>query len=658
MTDLKNSIDLEAPEFAEIRTANHSLGYEEVGRDETTRFENIHTEIFESSNAGSIAVANEIATLITEKQGQGEPCVLGLATGSSPIKVYQELVRLHEEEGLSFNNVVTFNLDEYYGLEKTDVQSYHYFMHQHLFDHVDIPKENVNIPDGTLNLDDVSDYCYQYDEKIDSFGGLDFQLLGIGRTGHIGFNEPGSHKNSMTRMVVLDHLTRSDAASEFRGIENVPSKAITMGVKSIKSAKRIVIMAWGIKKAEIVGLAIEGAVTSDIPATYLQDQQGVTMILDQGSCLALKRFSTPWLVGPVTWSEQLKRKAVIWLSHQIKKTILKLTDHDYYAHGLADLVATEESGYKLNIKIHNYFQKTITGWPGGKENESSHPERKDSPSKRVILFSPHPDDDVISMGGTFMRLVEQGHDVHVAYQTSGNFAVADKEALRFAEFTHDICQARGDSTHQSDQLIKYIRNKNEGEIDSVELRTLKGLIRKGEAIAGARYCGLKDGNIHFLNLPFYESGTKTKRPFDSNDIKITSDLIRDVKPHQIYAAGDLADPHGTHKTCFEILLASLESLKGTAFLDNCWFWLYSGAWDEWPIDKIDMAVPLSPGEVLKKRQAIFCHQSQKDGAVYQGDDLREFWQRAEERNANTASKYNLLGLTEYQAIEAFVRYHY
>jgi glucosamine-6-phosphate deaminase len=643
-----------------LSESTSNIGHQEVGRIELTRFEKMHVEVFASSDIASLAVANEIAELIKRKEASGETCVLGLATGSSPIKVYEELVRLHKSEGLSFKNVVTFNLDEYFPIQKISSQSYHYFMHEHLFDHVDIVPENVNIPDGSINIEDVYEYCLNYEAKIESRGGLDFQLLGIGRTGHIGFNEPGSHYNSSTRLVTLDYLTKADAASDFHGIDNVPKRAITMGIKTIKSAKRIILMAWGNKKAEIIKQTIEGNVDSTIPATFLQDHSGTTILLDEESCSELKRYKTPWLVEMVQWTEPLKRKAIVWLSQHLKKPILKLTDREYNDHGMSELLAINGSAYDINIQMHNRLQSTITGWPGGKPNadDSGRPERAKPARKRVILFSPHPDDDVISMGGTFLRLVEQGHDVHVAYQTSGNIAVADHDALRFAEFTSELNKVNNVSTIDTGKVIELLKNKNEDDIDPLSVRKIKGLIRRGEAIAGARYCGLKDENIHFLDMPFYETGKSKKNPIGDNDIEIIQNLIDEVKPHQIYSAGDLADPHGTHKVCLDAIFTAIERLKKKSYMNDCWVWLYRGAWHEWPIDEIEMAVPLSPDEVMKKRKAIFFHQSQKDGVMFQGEDTREFWQRAQHRNSETARLYNGLGLTEYEAIEAFVRYMY
>ncbi|EAR01052.1 glucosamine-6-phosphate deaminase [Maribacter sp. HTCC2170] len=631
-----------------------NIGYKPAGQFEETRFEKIHNVIFKDSNEGSIRVAQEIAELIKEKQAKNETCVLGLATGSSPIKVYEELVRMHKEDGLSFSNVVTFNLDEYLPMDKDNLQSYWYFMHEHLFNHVDIPAENINIPDGKIGSEDAIEYCLGYDQKIKKFGGLDFQLLGIGRTGHIGFNEPGSHYNSGTRIITLDHITRVDAAPAFLGIGNVPRKAITMGIATVRSAKRIVLLGWGNNKASIIKETVEGRVSSEVPATYLQEHGNVTFVLDNGAGSELTRNKTPWLVESCEWTKQLTAKAVVWLCEKTNKSILSLTDKDYNNNGMSDLLTLEDS-YDLNIRMFNKLQHTITGWPGGKPNadDSNRPERAEPAKKRVIIFSPHPDDDVISMGGTFDRLVEQGHDVHVAYQTSGNIAVSDSEALKFAEICNNM-----NPTKKSGKLIEDILDKGENAFDSVEVRELKGAIRRGESHAATRYLDLPDENVHFLDLPFYETGTIKKKNLSEDDITIMYDFINEIKPHQIYAAGDLADPHGTHKVCLDAVFESMKRLKPEPFMKDCWLWLYRGAWHEWDINDIEMAVPMSPGQVMKKRMAIFFHQSQKDGVMFQGDDAREFWMRVEERNRDTAQRYHALGLADYAAMEAFVRYKF
>jgi len=630
---------------------------------ESTKFEKIHSDVFEESSDAAKSVAHEIAALIRYKSGRNQKCILGLATGSSPIKVYEELVRMHKEEGLSFKNVICFNLDEYYGLGKEDVQSYVYFMHNHLFSHVDIQPENINIPDGTIPPDKVANYCAYYEDRIDALGGLDFQLLGIGRTGHIGFNEPGSKERSATRMVTLDYLTRVDNAFAFNSMGEVPKKAITMGVGTILKANRIVIMAWGLKKAEVVQKTVEGVVSADLPAAFLQRHGDVTFVMDTLAASDLTRFKTPWLVGDTDWTPEQSRKAVVWLSERLKKPILKLTDRDYNDNGMSELLGDRQA-YDVNISMFNYFQHTLTGWPGGKPkaDDTQRPERANPAKKRVIIFSPHPDDDVISMGGTFLRLIEQGHEVHVAYQTSGNIAVSDHEALAYAEFAQQFtAYLSGDKADEKsifDKSIKTLRGKKQYKTLPEDLRKIKALIRRGEAISACRYYGLTDDHVHHLDMPFYETGKVEKSPIGKQDVKLIKDLIEEVKPHQIYAAGDLADPHGTHKVCFDAIIMALEELKGQEVVKDCWLWLYRGAWHEYPIHEIEMAVPLSPDQLLRKREAIFRHQSQKDGVMFQGEDIREFWQRAEMRNQDTAAKYNDLGLAEYEAIEAFKRYQF
>ena len=632
------------------------IKYSEAGKFEDTRLEKIHNVIIGDSEKASIIVAHEIANLIKVKALQDKKCVLGLATGSSPIDVYEELVRLHKEEGLSFKNVITFNLDEYYPMKKENTQSYWHFMHVHLFNHVDILPENINIPSGTIKSDEIHQYCIDYDMKIKEVGGIDFQLLGIGRTGHIGFNEPGSHYNSGTRNITLDHITRVDASSAFLGIENVPRVAITMGISTIRKAKRIVLLAWGINKAVVVKKAIEGEITSEIPSSYLQNHDNVTFVLDEGAAQELTRIKTPWLVKPCVWTDPLTLKASVWLSQLKQKSILKLTDSDYNNNGMSNLLINHGSAYDLNIEMFNKLQHTITGWPGGKPkaDDTNRPERKNPSKKRIIIFSPHPDDDVISMGGTFDRLVEQGHEVHIAYQTSGNIAVSDSEAMKFAE----VAQVLNGGSSDAQKIIDDIKGKKEFDSDSVEVRKLKGLIRRKESIAATRYLGVPDAKVHFLNLPFYETGKIKKGKLGEGDIQIMNDMISTIKPHQIYAAGDLADPHGTHKVCLDALFVSLKELKNEKYMNDCWVWLYRGAWHEWEIHEIEMAVPMSPDQVKKKRQAIFYHQSQKDGVLFQGDDSREFWMRAEDRNKETAKKYNDLGLADYAALEAFRRYHF
>lgn len=632
---------------------------------EETRFEKVPVKVFSNQDEASVKIANRIAALIREKQAKGENAVLGLVTGSTPVKVYRELVRLHQEEGLSFKNVITFNLDEYYPMSPDTEQSRVNFMKKHFFDLIDINEENIHIPDGTISVEKIADYCLNYEEKISSYGGIDIQLLGIGRTGHIGFNEPGSAPNSGTRLVILNELTRRDASRDFGGKENTPTKAITMGVGTIFKAREIILLAWNETKAEIVKKAVEGEVSGEIPATYLQLSQNVEFILDKEAASLLTRFDHPWLVKDVEWTDELIKKAVTWLSMHLDKAILKLTDDDYNNNGMAQLVTEQGPAYNINIRIFNELQRTITGWPGGKPNvdDSNRPERAEPAKKRAILFSPHPDDDVISMGGTFIRLADHGHEIHVAYQTSGNTAVWDDEVLRYLEFVIDLQESIGNDASELKnkyaETIEIFKTKKPNQIDTELVRTIKGLIRKGEAIAGARFVGLPDKHIHFQNLPFYDRSKFSKDFSFEDDIVQTMELLDEIKPHQVFAAGDFADPHGTHKVCFDIILEALMRLRKTKeWTKDCWLWLYRGAWHEYPIHEIEMAVPLSPQEVNRKRLAIFKHQSQKDVPVFPGDDPREFWVRAEDRTSETAQLYRKLGLADYEAIEAFVRWKF
>ncbi len=627
-------------------------------------FERIPTTIFDDSEKASKAVALEIAALIRQKAKENKPAVLGLATGSSPKKVYQELIRMHKEEGLSFKNVITFNLDEYHPMEPDSVQSYVRFMKEQLFDQIDIPVTNYHLPDGTLPIEKIPEFCKDYEDKIEKLGGLDFHLLGIGRNGHIGFNEPGSLINSKTRLMTLDIYTKIDAAVDFGGLAKVPKKAITLGIDKIMQAKRIVLLAWGEHKAESVARAVEGQVTSDIPASYLQQHTNATFILDETAAALLTRIKTPWLVDSVTWDRKMIKKAVTHLSLHLEKPVLKLTNKDYNENGLSDLLSLYGQAYEINIEVFNYLQHTISGWPGGKPNsdDTNRPERAFPAKKKVIIFSPHPDDDIISMGGTFQRLQDQGHEVHVAYQTTGNIAVADDEALRFAEFVVDFNEKFESINTKANKIykdaVRFLKNKKDSELDIDAVRQIKGLIRKGEAKNTCRFVGIKKENAHFLEMPFYETGTIRKKPLAEIDIQLIIDLIDTVQPHQIYAAGDLADPHGTHKVCLDAIFEAISRIKHREYMKNCWVWLYKGAWAEWDIDQIEMAVPMSPDQVFKKRMGIFKHQSQKDGVVFQGDDSREFWQRAEDRNRGTAQIYNKLGLAEYEAMEAFVRWKF
>ena len=628
-------------------------------------FEKVPVQIYKNSTEGSNAVAAQIAALIKEKQAKKLPCVLGMATGTTPILLYKELVRLHKEEGLSFKNVVTINLDEYYPIEKSAYQSYWSFMHRHLFDLVDIDPKNIHLPNGEWTKENLKESCIAYEQTIEKTGGIDLQILGIGKNGHIGFNEPGSSFHSKTRVIHLDQQTRIANTYEFHDLNKVPKLAITVGISSIMKAKKIVLLAWG-DKASIVAKSIEGDVTEQIPASVLQNHDDCTFVIDELASSELTRNKAPWLTGSNEWTPQMIKRAVISLALTLGKTILSLTADDYKENSLSDLLVLKESVYDINLQVFYMLRDSITGWPGGKPNAviPAHPERSAPHPKKVLIFSPHPDDDIISMGGTFMRLQEQGHDVHVAYQTSGNIAVTDEFVTRFLDFAVGFEDLFGIDNKKSQEILinarKFLAEKQSTHLDTAEIRAIKGLIRRCEAKATCRYVGLKDTNYHFLDLPFYETGAIDKKPMSELDIRITMDLLKELKPHQVYCAGDLADPHGTHKVGLEIIFESLRRLKasGETWVKDCWVWLYKGAWQEWAVSEIEMAVPMSPDQVLKKRFGIFIHQSQKDSVPFQGSDSREFWQRAEIRNANTADLYASLGLTKYAAIEAFVRWHY
>lgn len=627
-------------------------------------FEHIPVEIYPDARSGSLAAAREIAALIRYKQSREEPCVLGLATGSTPKNLYAELVRMHREEGLSFRNMIAFNLDEYYPIEPDALQSYNRFMWDQLFKHIDIPGDQVHIPDGTVPKEKVKEYCEAYEHSIEEAGGIDLQLLGIGNNGHIGFNEPGSHINSRTRLIALDNSTRVANAYEFAHMSQVPRLALTVGIGRIMKARSILLLAWGQHKASVVRRSVEGHSSDQVPASLLQQHPDCKFILDEQAASELTRFMSPWLTGDCEWNPTMIRKAVCNLALETRKPILMLTDHDYNDNGLSDLLVQFGTAYDINLMVFNGMKDCITGWPGGKPHVQipEHPERSEPASKRVILFSPHPDDDIISMGGTFIRLVEQGHEVHVAYQTSGNIAVSDEFVLRFIDFAVGFDEIFGIDKSRASSIMEdaraFLRMKKTSQVDAPDIRSIKGLIRRCEAKATCRYVGLPEDQVHFLNLPFYETGSIEKSPSGEEDIRITMELIRSIKPHQIFAAGDLADPHGTHKVCLDIIKESINRLRDEPFMKDCRVWLYRGAWQEWEVYEIGMAIPMSPDQVIQKRNGIFIHQSQKDVVVFQGSDSREFWQRAEERNAATADLYDRLGLPKYAALEAFVRYYF
>lgn len=630
-----------------------------------TRLEKIPTDIYESLQEGSRQIAADIARTIRSKQSEGKFCVLALAGGDSPRNVYSELVRMHKEEKLSFRNVVIFNLYEYYPLTPDAVNSNLNSLKEMFLDHVDVDKQNIFSPDGTIAKEAIFEYCKLYEQRIESFGGIDIVLLGIGRVGNIAFNEPGSRINSATRLILLDTDSRNDASKQFGNIESTPVSSITMGISTILGAKKIYLMAWGENKSNMIRECVEGAVSDTIPASYLQTHNNSHIVVDLSAAANLTRIQRPWLVTSCEWNDKLIRSAIVWLCAIVKKPILKLTNKDYNENGLSELLALYGSAYNVNIKIFNDLQHTITGWPGGKPNadDTHRPERAKPYPKRTIIFSPHPDDDVISMGGTLRRLVEQKHEVHVAYQTSGNIAVGDEEVIRFLHFINGFNQlfdnaANSVITEKYAEIRKFLKDKKEGDMDSSDILTLKGLIRRGEARTACTYNNIPLSRCHFLDMPFYETGKIQKNPISEADVEIILNLIREVKPHQIFVAGDLADPHGTHRVCTDAVFAAIdiEKEEGAKWLKECKIWMYRGAWAEWEIENIEMAVPISPEELRAKRNSILKHQSQMESAPFMGNDERLFWQRSEDRNRATAVLYDDLGLASYEAMEAFVEY--
>lgn len=622
-------------------------------RDIICRFEKTPTEIFPGEYEGVMYVADQICQAIANHNASGceRTFVLGLTTGRTPLGLYHELVTRYEAGKVSFANVEVYTLDEFYPMAPDHRQSRNYRLHEEFLNHVDIRPKNIHIPDGTLPSGEISEYCHRYGHEAKTK--MDLLILGIGEKGQLGFNEPGSYAKSKTRLVQLSYSSIKTQSAFFSSIAEVPTMAITMGLDTIMCAKRIILMGWGEDKADVMRKVIEGNITEDIPASILQEHADIQVVIDEGAAGRLTRFDTPWVVGPCDWSRKLIRKAVIWLSYTVKKPILKLTYKDYVMNSLGGMLDTLGKAYdQVNIEVFNDMQHTISGWPGGKPNadDSTRPVASSPFPKRVLIFSPHPDDDVISMGGTFCRLIQQGHDVHVAYETSGNVAVYDDVVVQFLDTARQI--GLGDRV---DEVRKIIASKVEGQPEPRELLNIKGAIRRGEARAADRSIGLDDERVHFLNLPFYESGTIKKGELGDADIDIIVRLLRELKPHQIYAAGDLSDPHGTHRVCIEAVLGAMEVVKDDDWAKECHIWLYRGAWQEWDLGMVDMAVPLSPDELIKKRHAIYRHLSQKDIVPFPGEDQREFWQRAEERTQNTARLYDLLGMPEYQAIEVFVR---
>ena len=632
---------------------------------EISRLEKIHTDIFTSMNEGAKYVADGIEAGIKAAQHEGKFYVMALGTGSSLNAVYNKLVRRYKEKALSFRNVVVFNAYEYYPLQKESSSRTINQLKERFLNHVDIEEQNIFTLDGFAAQDAVQDCCRLYEQRIKTFGGLDVALIGIGRSGNIAANEPGSGIQSATRLILIGNTSREEMEASEKTKESIPPCSLTMGIATLLSAKAIYLTAWGEEKADIMQKVIENSITDTLPASFLQTHPNVQVVLDLGAAARLTRIEHPWLVTSCQWTDKLVRSALVWLCQKINKPILKLTNKDYNENGLSELLALYGSAYNANIKIFNDLQHTITGWPGGKPNadDTYRPERANPFPKKVIVFSPHPDDDVISMGGTIRRLVQQKHDVHVAYETSGNIAVGDEEVTRFMHFINGFNQLFADSkdsviSNKYKEIKNFFANKKESDFDTRDILTIKGLIRRGEARTACTYNDIPLDHVHFLDLPFYESGKIEKLPMTEKDVEVVRALLQEVKPHQIYVAGDLADPHGTHKKCTDAVLAAIDEEKkaGAEWLKDCRIWMYRGAWAEWDIENIEMCVPLSPEELRAKRNSILKHQSQMESAPFLGNDERLFWQRAEDRNRATASLYDKLGLACYEAMEAFVEY--
>ena len=634
-----------------------------IERSVLTRFEKIPTNIYETAEEGVACIADEIIHKVQERQRDGKFCTIAMGTGASLRPLFAELVRRHKEEGISFRNVVVFNLYEYYPLVESNHSSINQ-LNELFLKQVDIDPQNVFTLNGSIPQDGVIEHCHLYEQRIKTYGGIDIAVMGIGREGNIGMNEPGSTATSQTRLILIDSTSRSEAAHNL-GIDNLPPCSITMGVGTIMEARKVFLLAWGEEKADIIKKAVEDKISDSLPASYLQMHQNATVCIDLPTAAHLTRIQRPWLVTSCEWNDKLIRSAIVWLCLLTKKPILKLTNKDYNENGLSELLALYGSAYNVNIKIFNDLQHTITGWPGGKPNadDTYRPERAKPFPKRVVVFSPHPDDDVISMGGTIRRLVQQEHEVHVAYETSGNIAVGDEEVVRFMHFINGFNQLFDGEKNETiknmyAEIKKFLKHKKEGDMDTRDILTIKGLIRRGEARTACTYNQIPLERVHFLDLPFYETGRIEKNPISEADINIVLDLLREVKPHQIYVAGDLADPHGTHRVCTDAVLAAIDEEKnaGAEWLKDCRIWMYRGAWAEWEIENIEMAVPLSPEELRAKRNSILKHQSQMESAPFLGNDERLFWQRSEDRNRGTASLYDSLGLACYEAMEAFVEY--
>ncbi|WP_455128458.1 glucosamine-6-phosphate deaminase [Prevotella veroralis] len=638
-----------------------------IERSEITRFEKVPTDIFPTIEEGAADIANQLETEIKKREQEGRQLVIGIGSGSSLTPIFEELIKRHKAGKLSFKNVVMFNAYEYFPLNAENVNRSINQLKQRFLNHIDIEEKNIYTLDGTIAQDKVQEHCRAYEQRIKELGGLDVILLGIGRMGNIATNEPGSSLTSASRLILIDETAREEMKMSFGSQETVPPCSITMGISTILAARKIFLTAWGEEKADIIKKTVEGKISETVPASYLQTHNDAHVVIDLSAAAKLTRIQHPWLVASCKWTDKLVRSALVWLCQITGKPILKLTNKDYNENGLSELLALYGSAYNANIKIFNDLQHTITGWPGGKPNadDTYRPERAKPFPKRVIVFSPHPDDDVISMGGTLRRLVQQGHDVHVAYETSGNIAVGDEEVVRFMHFINGFNQIFG---NEQDEVIKskykeiknFLKGKKEGDIDTQDVRTIKGLIRRGEARTACTFNQIPLDHVHFLDLPFYESGKIEKLPMSEADVNIVRDLITKVKPHQIYVAGDLADPHGTHRKCTDAVLAALDLEKEAKaeWLKDCRVWMYRGAWAEWEIENIEMCVPISPEELRAKRNSILKHQSQMESAPFLGNDERLFWQRSEDRNRGTAKLYDDLGLACYEAMEAFVEYKF
>ena len=638
-----------------------------IERSEITRFEKVPTDIFPTIEEGAADIANQLEIDIKKREQEGRLFIMGIGSGSSLTPIFEELIKRHKAGKLSFKNVVMFNAYEYFPLNAENVNRSINQLKQRFLNHIDIEEKNIYTLDGTIAQDKVQEHCRAYEQCIKELGGLDVILLGIGRMGNIATNEPGSSLTSTSRLILIDETAREEMKMSFGSQETVPPCSITMGISTILAARKIFLTAWGEEKADIIKKTVEGKISETVPASYLQTHNDAHVVIDLSAAAKLTRIQHPWLVASCKWTDKLVRSALVWLCQITGKPILKLTNKDYNENGLSELLALYGSAYNANIKIFNDLQHTITGWPGGKPDadDTYRPERAKPFPKRVIVFSPHPDDDVISMGGTLRRLVQQGHDVHVAYETSGNIAVGDEEVVRFMHFINGFNQIFG---NEQDEVIKskykeiknFLKGKKEGDIDTQDVRTIKGLIRRGEARTACTFNQIPLDHVHFLDLPFYESGKIEKLPMSKADVNIVRDLITKVKPHQIYVAGDLADPHGTHRKCTDAVLAALDLEKEAKaeWLKDCRVWMYRGAWAEWEIENIEMCVPISPEELRAKRNSILKHQSQMESAPFLGNDERLFWQRSEDRNRGTAKLYDDLGLACYEAMEAFVEYKF